>query len=112
MNFHDKVYELVRCFKETEEYKEYIRLKKDIQKDGESYNKLKNFKDMQRQHQLKYINGDKIAEDELVNMQDMYTQIIKNENSRLLLEYEMKLDVLLADMQKIIADGVKDIIEF
>ena len=33
MNFYDKVYELVRCFKETEEYKTYMELKEEIKKD-------------------------------------------------------------------------------
>lgn len=112
MNFHDKVYELVRCFKETQEYKEYLRLKEEIKKDKKAYEQLKNFKDTQREHQMKYINGEKVSEEEISNMQNAYSIIIKNDNIRSLLEYEMKLDVLLADMQKIIAEGIKDIIEF
>lgn len=112
MNFHDKVYELVRGFKETQEYKEYLRLKEEIKKDKKAYEQLKNFKDTQREHQMKYINGEKVSEEEISNMQNAYSIIIKNDNIRSLLEYEMKLDVLLADMQKIIAEGIKDIIEF
>ena len=47
MNFYDKVYELVRCFKETEEYKNYIELKKEIKKENKTADMLKEFKEKQ-----------------------------------------------------------------
>ena len=39
MNFYDKINELVKFFKETEEYKEFIYLKTKIKKDEENYDK-------------------------------------------------------------------------
>ncbi|MEG2348701.1 MAG: YlbF family regulator [Clostridia bacterium] len=112
MNFHDKVYELVACFKQTQDYKEYIKLKEQIKEDDKTFKMVKDFKDKQREHQVKYINGEKLTEEENANMQNLYSIVIQNDKARSLLECEMKLDVLLADMQKIVAEGIKDVIEF
>ena len=37
MNFYDKVHEMVRALKETNEFKEYINLKNIIKKDNKTY---------------------------------------------------------------------------
>lgn len=112
MNFYDKVHEMVRTFKETEEFKEYIKLKEELKKDDKAYNNLKNFKDKQKKYQMEYINGKEQDKDELEEMQNVYSIVIQNEISRKLLENEMKINVMLADMQKIIGDSLKDIVDF
>ncbi|MEG1989892.1 MAG: YlbF family regulator [Clostridia bacterium] len=112
MNFYDKIHELVRSFKETEEFKEYMRLKEEIVKDEKVYSMLKDFKEKQRLHQMEYINTGKMNEDTQKELENLYSIVIQNEESRKLLECEMRLDILLADMQKIMAEGIKDILEF
>lgn len=112
MNFYDKIHDLVKGFKETNEYKEFIELKENIAKNEKTYAMLKDFKDKQKTHQIEYMNTGKINEDSQKELQNLYSIIIQNEESRKLLECEMKLDILLADMQKIIGEGIKEIIEF
>lgn len=112
MNFYDKVHELVRALKDSDEYKNYIELKEKLKKDEKNYEMLKNFKKKQEEHQLNYINGKEMTEEEQKNMQNLYSIIIQNDNIRKLLECEMKLNVMLADMNKIVGDGLKEIIEF
>ena len=73
---------------------------------------MKDFKDKQREHQVKYINGQEINKEEQQNMQNLYSILIQDEKIRKLLECEMKIDVLLADMQKIMGEAVKEIVEF
>ncbi len=112
MNFYDKIHELVRSFKETEEYKEFISLKNNIKKDEETYKLLKDFKSCQQKQQLEFINTGKTDDKIQQELENMYSIAIQNENIRKLLECEMKLNVLLADVQKIIGDGIKEIIEY
>ena len=112
MNFYDKIHETVRAFRQTEEFKEFLKLKEEIKKDEKLYAMLKDFKDKQKEHQMKYLSGNKIEESETQNMQNLYSIIVQNEKARKLLECEMKLDVMLADLQKIIGDGIKEIVEF
>jgi cell fate (sporulation/competence/biofilm development) regulator YlbF (YheA/YmcA/DUF963 family) len=112
MNFHDKAHELVKAFKDTEEYKTYIELKKIIVNDEKFYTMLKDFKTKQQAHQMEYMNTGKMNDESRKELENLYSIIIQNEQARKLLECEMRLDILLADMQKILAEGVKEIIEF
>ena len=45
-------------------------------------------------------------------MQDQYTELTQNELCRQLFEAEMRINVLLGDMQKIVATGIKELNEF
>ena len=112
MNFYDKVHEMVRAFKETNEFKEYMNLKEELKKDEKAYERLKDFKEKQKKYQMEYIDGKEQNEEVLSQMQNLYSIVIQNEISRKLLENEMKINVMLADMQKIIGDSLKDIIDF
>lgn len=112
MNFYDNIHELVRSFKDTNEYKDFMNLKENITKDEETYKMLKDFKEKQRAYQIEYINTGKMNEESQKDLQNLYSIIIQKEDARKLLECEMRLDILLADMQKIVAEGIKEIVEF
>ena len=112
MNFYDKVHELVRCFKETEEYKTYMGLKAEIKKDAKYSTMLKEFKDKQTKMQMAYIESGKMDEIAQKELENTYSLLIQSETVRSFLESEIRLNVLLADMQKIIGEGLKDIVEF
>ncbi len=112
MNFYDKIHELVRSLKQTNEYKEYLSIKETIKKDEKLYNMIKDFKEKQKEFQLKHISGVEMSNAEKSTMENLYSIIIQNENARKLLENEMKIDVMLADMQKIVGEGIKEIVEF
>lgn len=112
MNFYDKIHELSKALKETQEYKEYIRLKNELKLDEKKYNMVKDFKEKQKEHQVKYLNGQEISKEDQAAMQNLYSILIQDEKIRSLLENEMKIDVFLADMQKIMGDALKEIVEF
>ena len=112
MNFYDKVHELVRCFKQTEEYTTYINLKEEIKKDAKYSTMLKDFKEKQTKMQMAYIESGSKDENAQKELENIYSLLIQSETVRSFLESEIRLNVLLADMQKIIGEGLKDIVEF
>ena len=112
MNFYDKVHELVRCFKETKEYKKYIELKEEIKKNEKNYNMLKDFKDKQMKTQMDYINTGKANEETQKELENLYSILIQIDSIRMFFEAEIRLNVMLADMNKIVGEGVQDIVEF
>ena len=112
MNFYDKVHEMVRAFKDTPEFREYVELKNKLKEEKDAYDRLKDFKERQKNSQMEYIDGKEQSKEKLEEMQNLYSIVIQNETSRKLLENEMKINVMLADMQKIIGDALKDIIDF
>lgn len=112
MNFYDKVHELVRELKDTEEYTTYIKIKEEIKQNQELYNKVKSFKDRQRVQHMKYLSGEKTPDEEMSDLQNTYSVLIQEELIAKFFQAEIKLDVLLADIQKILGEGIKDIVEF
>lgn len=112
MNFYDKVNEMIRCYKDTDEYKRFIELKNKIKEDKESYEKLKEFKEKQSAQQINYMQSGKVNETSQKELENLYSIIVKNDDIRALLEQEMKLNIMLADVQKALADAVKDLVEF
>lgn len=112
MNFYDKVHEMVRAFKNTPEFREYVELKNKLKEEKDAYDRLKDFKERQKNYQMEYIDGKEQSKEKLDEMQNLYSIVIQNETSRKLLENEMKINVMLADMQKIIGDALKDIVDF
>lgn len=112
MNFYDKVDELIRSLKDTSEYREFLSLKSKIKSDDKLYNLMKEFKEKQQKQQFDYLNTGKIDENMQKELENLYSIIIQNNDMRSMLEYEMRINVLLADMQKSIGDSIKEIIEF
>ena len=102
MNFYDKVHEMVRAFKDTPEFREYVELKNKLKEEKDAYDRLKDFKERQKNYQMEYIDGKEQSKEKLDEMQNLYSIVIQHETSRKLLENEMKINVMLADMQKII----------
>lgn len=112
MNFYDKVHELMRDLKQTEEYKKYMELKAKIKQDAELSSKIQAFREKQTEYQKQYISGVEMTDEAKQEMQQMYSLIIQNPTAAEFFQAEIRLDVLLADMQKIITEGVKDIVEY
>ena len=111
MNFYDKVHELVKNLKQTPEFSNYMHIKNQVKENEELYSLIREFKTIQRQEQMKYINGKGIDEKIKEELQQKYSIIIKNPLGLEYIQSEIKLDVLLADMQKILSEGLKDAYE-
>ena len=90
----------------------HLKLKNKLKEEKDAYDRLKDFKERQKNYQMEYIDGKEQSKEKLDEMQNLYSIVIQNETSRKLLENEMKINVMLADMQKIIGDALKDIIDF
>jgi len=112
MNFYDKIHVLVKDLKDTPEYVNYMAIKEKVKADAELSEKIRKFRERQRQEQMKYINGAQMDEATKADLQQEYSLIIQNPLAVEFFQAEIKLDVLLADMQKILGEGLKDVVEF
>ena len=56
MNFYDKVHEMVRAFKDTPEFREYVELKNKLKEEKDAYDRLKDFKERQKNYQRDYMD--------------------------------------------------------
>ena len=112
MSFHDSINDLVASFKDTQEYKEYLQLKQKLKQDDNVYNMLKDFKDKQNQVQISYLNGQDISKEKQEEMENLYSIVIQNDDCRKILECEMKINIILADLQKSMGDAIEELVKF
>lgn len=112
MNFYDKVHELVRDLKTTNEYKKYVELKQKVKQDSVLSDKIKIFREKQMAYQKEYLVGKEMDEATKQEMQQLYSLIIQSPVAAEFFQAEITLDVMLADMQKIIGEGIKDVLDF
>lgn len=112
MSFHDSINDLVASFKDTQEYKEYLQLKQKLKQDDNVYNMLKDFKDKQNQVQINYLNGQDISKEKQEEMENLYSIVIQNDDCRKILECEMKINIILADLQKSMGDAIEELVKF
>ncbi len=112
MDFNKKLNELAQSLKNSNEYIEFINLKNEVKKDENAFNMLKEFKSKQKSQQLKYLNGSETSKSEETELQNLYSILVQNENIRKMLECEMKINIYLANVQKVMGDAIKEIVDF
>lgn len=112
MNFYDNVNNLVSSFKQTEEYNEYKMLKERLKSSKDTYDMFKDFKDKQNEVQIAYLNGQEVTKEKQEEMENLYSIVIQNEECRKILECEMKINIILADLQKAMGEAIEELIKF
>ena len=89
-----------------------MELKKKVKEDADLKEKIDTFRNKQMDYQKQYINGAPMSDSSKEEMQQLYSLIIQSPLGAEFFQAEIRLNVLLADMQKIINDGMKDVLEF
>lgn len=112
MNIYDSINNLVSAFKKSEDYVKYMELKQEIKKDPEACEKIKAFKEKQKEIQISYISGQEPTQEQKEAAEKLYADIVTNPQAVELLTCEMRINVVLADLQKAIGDAVEEIVNF
>ena len=110
MNIYDTANNLAREIKESEEYKNFYNIKKEIYEDSERKQKLENFEKLRYEVQLQTMQSGTQNQEKLDKLQEEYTSLVSDEKIRQYFEYETKFNIIIADVNKIIAEAVKDIL--
>lgn len=110
MNVYDTVNKLAQELKKSEEYINYKLAKQKIELDPDLNIKIKEFEKARYNSQVKMMQTGKNDEKELENMQKMYKKLLENPDAKSYLEAEAKFNLLMADINKIIGDSIKDVI--
>ena len=73
--------------------------------------KLNQFEKMRYEIQVASIRGTKQDNEEAKEMQKLYLELIQDETMKKYFDAELKFNVLLTDINKIIGDAVQDVIK-
>lgn len=111
MNVYDTVNKLAYEIKQSDEYNNYKKLKKEVEANLELKEKLDNFEKLRYEVQIASIQGLEQDSKKAADMQKSYIELIQNDVMKKYFDAELKFNVLLTDINKIIGDAVQDLIK-
>ncbi len=110
MNVYDTANRLAKELREAPEYVGYKNIKEEISKRPDLKEKLAEFEKLRYDVQLESLKGEAQEQGKLTEMQKMYAELIQDETAKKYFDFELKFNVLIADVNKIIAESVKDVL--
>ena len=111
MNVYDTANRLAEELKKSEEYANYKMAKETLNINHELKNKIKEFEEARYDAQITAMQTGKNDEEKVKKMQQLYVELIENDMAKKYFDAEMKFNILLADVNKIIGDAVNDVIQ-
>ncbi len=111
MNIYDTANRLAYEIKNSEEYKNYKKVKEEIANEPELKEKLEKFEKERYEVQIAAISEGKKEVEKANELQNLYAQLIVNEKMKQYFDAELKFNIMLADVNKIISEAVADVIK-
>ena len=109
MQVYDTVNRLAQEIKESEEYVNYKMAKQTIDLNPEIKNKISEFEMARYDAQISAMQSGKEDEEKLKKVQEIYAELIENEEAKKYFDAELKFNILLGDVNKIISEAVRDL---
>lgn len=110
MAIYDKAHELARAIKESSEYVEYKKLKENLKSSPELKDKIEEFEKIRYEAQILTMKQEEQNPEKLQKLQELYQILIENVEVKKYFDAEVAFNVMLADVNKIIAESVKDVL--
>lgn len=111
MNIYDTANRLAAEIKQSEEYVNYKMAKQTLTLNSELKKKIKEFEMLRYEVQLIAMQTGKTDEEKNKKMQNMYVELIESEDAKKYFEAEMKFNIVIADVNKIIGEAIKDVMQ-
>ncbi len=110
MNVYDTANKLAKEIKESNEYIEFKNIKAEISKNPELKEKVDKFEKMRYEIQVFSLAGEEQKGEKAEEFQKLYLELIQIDEIKKYFDLELKFNVLLADVNKIIGEAVEDVI--
>ncbi len=111
MNVYDTVNRLAQEIKESDEYINYKKYKELIKADSNIDEKIKKFEALRYEIQITSMQGIESNKDKEKELQEIYAELLNKENVKEYFDAEFKFNVLIADVNKIIGEAIKDVLQ-
>ena len=110
MNVYDTANRLAKEIKESAEYLAYKKRKDAIGQDPAKKKMVEDFEKLRYEVQLLAYTGEEKDEEKNKKLQEMYTTLIENQDIKEYFDLEVKFNVMIADVNKIIAEAIQDVL--
>ena len=111
MNIYDTANRLAQEIKQSEEYMNYKMAKQALNLNMELKQRMSDFDKMRYEVQLETMQTGKRDEEKYKKMQDLYTELVEIDDAKKFFEAETKFNILIADVNKIIGEAIKDVMQ-
>lgn len=110
MNVYDTVNKLASEIRSSEEYLNYKKAKEALQANSELKSKVDEFEKTRYEVQVLAMQGKEAIEEKNRKLQEMYTMLIQNKEIKEYFDLQIKFNIMIADVNKIIAEAVQDLL--
>ncbi len=112
MNIYDKINELASSLKESSEFKDYVAKKEVAYQKQENKDMIKSFREKQIELQQLAINGnEQEAKMKTELLQQMYQILLQNSEIKEMFDAEVRFDVMIGDMYRILGEAIREAME-
>ena len=110
MNVYETANRLAYEIQESEEYKTYKKLKNEVMSNPDLKNKIEEFEKLRYDVQLMQYTGEGKDEEKTKKLEEMYTMLVQDKQIKEYFDLEVKFNVMIADVNKIIAEAIRDVL--
>ena len=110
MNVYDTANKLAKEIRESEEYKSYKKLKDEIMSNPTLKKKIEEFEQLRYEVQLTQYTGENRDEEKTKKLEEMYAMLVQDEQIKNYFDLEVKFNVMITDVNKIIAEAIRDVL--
>lgn len=110
MQVYDTANRLAKEIRESEEYINYKMAKQAITLNSDLKAKIKEFEKARYEEQISTMQTGKSDEEKMKKVQELYANLFEIEEAKKYFDAELKFNILLGDVNKIISEAVKDVI--
>lgn len=110
MNVYDTVNKLAQEIKASEEFNNYKKYKELVKTNQEVSEMINKFEALRYELQISAMQGIKVDTEKEKELQNIYAELLNKKNVKEYFEAEFKFNILLADVNKIIGDSVKEVL--
>lgn len=111
MNVYDTANRLAQEIKTSEEYNNFKLAKQAINLNSALKAQIDEFEKTRYEVQITAMQTGKNDEEGFKKVQDMYAKLMENNDAKKFFEAETKFNILFADVNKIIGESVRDLMQ-
>ncbi|MCI8309434.1 MAG: YlbF family regulator [Clostridia bacterium] len=110
MKVYEKCKDLACSIKESKEYLEFRDIKNIVHNELQLKDKVDEFEKIRYEEQLLAMQGEKQNEAKLQKLQELYEILIKEPKVKEYFDKEVKFNLMIADINKMIGESIKDVL--
>ena len=107
MNVYDEAHSLAKAIKESNEFKEFDRIRKEVDKDKECSDMLKELTELQVQLQTTQLTGQQPDKDVFARFQSLSAMVMTKPLAAQYLQAQMAIATLMNDVFGIVGEAIR-----